>query len=91
MNPSSDIQRQYNHNFHNDTGSVNNLAGVLNSVLNKVDINQYKDKISNKVIDPIAEMIGHRVRHYVHIGMGAYFMIIILLLIIIYLLVSKKK
>lgn len=91
MNPSSDIQRHYDKNFHVETGIGPTTDNILNSVLDKLNTDQFKGKIMDKVLNPVTDVINKKLRPYVHIGIAAYLILVILLLIIIYLLVSKKK
>lgn len=91
MNPSSDIQQQYNKNFRVETGIGPMTDNILNSILDKFNTDQFKEKITDKILDPITDIINKKIKPYVHIGIGAYLVIVILLLVIIYLLVAKKK
>ena len=91
MNPSSDIQQQYNKNFRVETGIGPVTDNIFNVILDKLNTDQFKEKITDKIFDPITDIINKKLKPYVHIGIGAYLVIIILLLVIIYLLVSRKK
>lgn len=63
---------------------------MINDLLNNCNNNIVKDLISNKLIDPITEIINRKTQPYIHFGIGLYVTVIILLCIIIYLQIVKK-
>lgn len=63
---------------------------IVNELIDGFTIDAYQDKINNKFVDPITEIINRRVQPYVYLSGGLYIVIIILLCVIIYILVHKK-
>lgn len=63
---------------------------IINELIDKIDINDYKEKIYEKIVDPLTSMINKRIQPYIYFSAGLYILIIILLLIIIYILLNKK-
>jgi hypothetical protein len=64
---------------------------IVNELIDGFAIDDYRDKINNKFVDPITEIINRRVQPYVYLSGGLYIVIIILLCVIIYILLHKKK
>lgn len=64
---------------------------IVNELIDGFTIDAYQDKINNKFVDPITEIINRRVQPYVYLSGGLYIVIIILLCVIIYILLHKKN
>lgn len=64
---------------------------IINELIDGFAIDNYQDKINNKFVDPITEIINRRVQPYVYLSGGLYVVIIILLCVIIYILINKKR
>ena len=63
---------------------------MINELINGFAIDNYKDKINDKLVDPLTSIINRRMQPYVYLSGGLYIVIIVLLLIIIYVLITKK-
>lgn len=64
---------------------------IINELMNGFTIDDYRDKINDKFVDPMTKIINQRLRPYMYISGGLYIIIIVLLLIIIYILIIRKK
>ncbi|XWV26501.1 hypothetical protein QJ857_gp0568 [Tupanvirus soda lake] len=64
---------------------------LLGTLLDKLTGGDFKDILTDKIVDPITEIINRKVKPYVYISIGLYSIVIILLALIIYLLIKKKN
>jgi len=64
---------------------------LLNTIFEKITTKDFKEKIAEKIVDPVTEIINEKIQPYVYISMGLYIILIILLLVIIYLLLVRKR
>ncbi|XWV25241.1 hypothetical protein QJ856_gp0531 [Tupanvirus deep ocean] len=64
---------------------------LLGTLLDKLTGGDFKDILTDKIVDPITEIINRKVKPYVYISIGLYIIVIILLALIIYLLIKKKN
>lgn len=64
---------------------------VLNTLLDKLTSNNFREKIAEKVLDPITAIINQRIQPYIYIMAALYGAIVILLIVIIVLLVIKHR
>lgn len=77
-----------NDKFKLETGMGPSTDKFLNLILDKLAGYDFKDKF--KIFDPITNIVNEKIRPYIYISIGLYFIILILLIIIIYLLIKRK-
>lgn len=63
---------------------------ILNSILDRVNTDSFREKLSDKIVDPVTQIINDKIRPYVYVSLTMYAIIVILLIIIIYMLYKKK-
>lgn len=63
---------------------------IINELIGSIDIDNHRDKIYDKVVDPLTGIVQKRMLPYLYFSAGLYILIIVLLLIIIYILHNKK-
>ena len=63
---------------------------LLANILNRISNGNFKEMLTDKIVDPITGIINEKIRPYIYISVVLYIIIIILLVVIIYLLVRKK-
>lgn len=78
-------------NFKFQTGIGPMTDKILNSILDRITSDSFKEKLSDKIVDPVIGLINQKIKPYVYTCLVLYAIIIILLLIIIYLLLNKKR
>lgn len=78
-------------NFKFETGIGPMTDRILNSVLDRVTSGNFKEKLTDKIVDPVMLSINNKIRPYVYTGIILYAILVILLIVIIYLLVKKNK
>jgi hypothetical protein len=64
---------------------------VLSSIIDKVTGDDFKEILTDKIVDPITIIINKKIRPYLYIGIFLYLIVLVLLVFIIYLLIKKKK
>jgi len=74
-----------------ETGMGPKTDRIINELINGFTIDNYRDKINDKFLDPITEIINQKTKPYVYLTYGLYSINIILLLVIIYILLNKKQ
>ena len=62
---------------------------VLNTLLDRVSSGDFKEKLTDKIVDPITHIINEKVKPYIYVSVIMYFIVILLLIFIIYLIVRK--
>ena len=82
---------QYDDNFKFQTGIGPMTDKILNSILDRLTSESFKEKVSDKIVGPVTEIINRKIKPYVYTSIGLYGIVILLLLIIIYLLIVRKK
>lgn len=73
-----------------ETGIGSFTDKVLNTVVEKLSSDGFRQQLANRVIEPTLLVVQHKAKPYIHIMIAAYVLLLILLLIIIYLLIKKK-
>lgn len=63
---------------------------MINDLINNCNNRIIKDLITNRLINPLTEIINKKTQPYIHFGIGLYITVIVMLCIIIYLLIAKK-
>lgn len=63
----------------------------INEFINGLDMADYKDRINDKIFDPVFDSINNRIRPYFYTGVLLYVINLILLIVIIYILLRKKS
>ena len=81
----------YNDNFKFATGIGPITDKILNSILDRFTSDGFKEKLTDKIVDPITNIINEKIKPYVYVSVGLYFIVIILLIVIIYLLIKKQN
>lgn len=82
---------RHDDNFRFETGLGPATDRILNSILDKFATDNFKEKLTDKIVDPIAEIINQKIKPYVYISLGLYGIIVILLLLLIYITIKKNK
>ena len=87
-----DSERRSNYNgYQLETGIGPTVDKILNTIIEKLNSQKFKQNLTEKVIDPVTGMIHKKMRPYYYGATVAYLIVIILLVVIIYLLVKKRK
>ena len=73
-----------------ETGIGPTTDKILQTILDRLTTDKFREKLIDKIVDPVTNIINEKIRPYVYVSIGLYSVVIILLLFIIYLL-SKKK
>ena len=76
--------------FNFETGLGPTTDRILNDLFGKLTNDQFREKLTDKIVGPVTGIIGSKVRPYVYVIAGLYIIVIVLLLVIIYLIVTKK-
>lgn len=87
---SSNSPEYRNHNFNLQTGIGPMTDNILNTILDRVTTGDFKEKLTDKIVSPITDMINRKIQPYLYLASGLYLVVLILLLIIIYILIKKK-
>jgi hypothetical protein len=82
-------QSDVEYNFQTGIGPMTDK--ILNNIIDKFNTVTVREKITDKFLDPVTDIINQKIQPYIYIGLGLYSIIIILLLIIIYFIMFKKK
>ena len=94
MNSKSDNYNTNDQNqgqsFRFETGIGPVTDNILNTILDRLSSDGFKEKLTDKIVDPVTTMINKKIKPYVKISIGLYSIVIVLLCIIIYLIMSKK-
>lgn len=64
---------------------------LINNVFDNLDTEKLRNKLTDKFVDPMYDIINQKIQPYIYVGITLYSIVIVLLFIIIYLLVIKKK
>lgn len=64
---------------------------ILNVILNRLTSDCFKEKLTDKIVDPITTIINEKIKPYVYVSLGLYGIILIMLIIIIYLSMKNKR
>ena len=83
----------FSNNFRLETGIGPTVDRILNSLLERITSDNFKEKLAHRVIDPVTEIVSEKVKPYMYAVVILYAIVILLLLIIIYLLrtISIKR
>lgn len=76
--------------FKIETGIGPMTDNLLNCILDRLSNDNFKEKLTNKIVDPVTFMINRKIKPYINLSVGLYGLVIVLLCVIIYLLVKKK-
>jgi len=88
---SSNDTVDHDNNFKFNTGIGPITDRILNSILDRLATDSFREKLTDKIVDPITNIINQKIKPYVYISVTMYLIVIILLIVIIYLLVKKNK
>ena len=78
-----------NYDFASGLGPITDK--ILNGMFDAITNRDFKDKISDKLINPLTQIVNDKIKPYVCMGVFLYSIVFIMLLIIIYLLYTKNK
>lgn len=82
---------QLDNNFRFETGIGPITDKILNSILDRLTTDNFKERLTDKIVDPVTTIINQKIKPYIYTSMALYAILVILLVIIIYLLVTKRK
>lgn len=74
-----------------ETGIGPTVDGIINFLMKKIEMDKISNKIGNRILYPVLDIINKKIRSYVYIGIGMYLAIIILLIVIIYFLMKLYR
>ena len=80
----------YADNIHLETGIGPMTDKFLNSILNKLNTENFKGKLADRIVDPVTEAINRKIRPYIITAIILYCILLILLFVIIYLVVRRR-
>jgi len=63
---------------------------VLGSIINKLTGEDFKEILSDNIVDPITVIVGKKIRPYVYATILLYLIVVLLLIFIIFLLLKRK-
>jgi hypothetical protein len=63
---------------------------IINNILDHVNNAEFRNKLNNKLVDPIFGLINSKLRPYIYASLLLYLVILILLIIIIIMIYRKK-
>ena len=78
-------------NFRFETGIGPATDNILNHILDRLTTDGFKEKLTDKIVDPITDIINKKIKPYIRISIVLYAVVVILLLFIIYLLMNKRR
>ena len=80
-------------NEHNriETGLGPLTDRVLNTILDKLSSDNFREQLSNRIVDPTLGIINRKIKPYIYTMIIAYAILVVLLIIIIWLLVKRRK
>lgn len=64
---------------------------ILNTLIDRFTSGDFREKLTDRIVDPITNMINDKIRPYIYVCIGLYFIVILLLIVIIWLLIKKPK
>lgn len=59
---------------------------ILNNIYNFLTNKEFQDKVSDKLVNPLTQIINDKMRPYIYMSIVLYGIIIVLLITIIYML-----
>ncbi|AGC01860.1 hypothetical protein H012_gp603 [Acanthamoeba polyphaga moumouvirus] len=80
---------QYADNIKFETGIGPMTDKILNSIFDRITTDGFREKLMDKIVDPITGIINEKIRPYIYLIIIMYIILVILLITIIYLLVKK--
>lgn len=83
-------KKHTNSNYIN-TGIGPTTDKILNVILDRLTSDHFKEKLTDKIVDPITTIINEKIKPYIYVSLGLYSIIIIMLIIIIYLSIKNKR
>ena len=89
--PNSNNNVNYDDNFKFATGIGPRTDHFLNTILDRLTSDNFKEKLIDKIVDPLTSVINEKIKPYVYVSLGLYFIVILLLIVILYLLIKKNK
>ena len=81
----------FSDNFKLETGIGPTVDRILNSLLDRITSDAFREKLAHRIVDPMTGIINQKIRPYIYTFIVLYAVIVLLLLIIIYLIVAKKN
>lgn len=91
MNSNENDNSQNYNELKFDTGIGPLIDKILNTILNKLNTENFKGKLVDKIVDPITGIIIQKIRPYIYAGIILYLILVVLLVFIIYLLLKQKS
>lgn len=82
---------EYRNNFNLETGIGPMTDNILNTILDRVTTGDFKERLTDKIVSPVTNIINKKIQPYIYLAAGSYVLLLILLLIIIYMLMKNKK
>lgn len=64
---------------------------ILNTMLDRLTTDNFREKLTQKIVDPVTEIINKKIQPYIYVSAVLYVIVIILLIVIIYLIQRKNK
>ena len=87
----NNLRKESNDSFTLETGIGPTTDKIINTILDRLTTDKFREKLIDKIVAPVTNVINEKIRPYVYIGIGLYALLIILLVTIIILLISKNK
>jgi len=84
------MSQNENNNFSFATGIGPMTDRVLNTVLDRLSTDKFREKLTDKIVGPVTNVVSQKVKPYIYLTIGLYAIVIILLIIIIYMLMKKQ-
>lgn len=85
---SSDYISNIENRFETGIGPMTDR--VLNMIVDRLTSGNFKEILTDKIVDPITTVVNDKIRPYIYISIILYLILVGLLLVIIYLQVKKK-
>src|SRR5207247_954958 len=84
-------QKNNDYNLKFETGIGPTTDRILNSILDRLTTDNFKEKLTDKIVYPITHLINKKLKPYVYVSMTLYLILVVLLVFIIYLLLKNKS
>ena len=89
FNRGTNLQDNVNNKIETGIGPVTDR--LLGTVIDRLANSDFREILTDKIVDPITEVVNRKIRPYIYAGVGLYTVLVVLLAIIIYLLMKKKN
>lgn len=77
--------------FRVETGIGPMTDNILNTILDRITTDNFRGKLTDKIIQPITGMINEKIKPYLYISLLLYSFIVILLFVIILLVMMRRS